>query len=233
MVHNEVQTGSTTEITRLSKGQIITLRTIIIIQMAHTLLWLVVDAPDRFVRVILSPGPRRTEMVPLGEALASGWIFTLLSALIIEVALLRSLCKRESWVWIGTLLLLIDANIYMFWTQQFDSPVMVGIEIGLLLASPIGYLSLWNSRKAFAIRRIDFWQVPFALILAAVVIFISGFYFPRGTGWELLPPLWFRIPIDSQFSFPQERSLVLMWGCYAAVAAFVWLIAKARRRAGG
>lgn len=215
------QAGSTVETVLLTKFQRVMLRTIIIVQMAHTSMLLIVDIIE-LLGLVNSPGSTQSELM-----LRLSWLFTLFIVLFVEIALLRFLSKLKSWVWTWTLILLIDASLYLVFTQQFDHPVMRGIEKALLIAALFGFAALWTSRRAFSICAMNLWLVPVTLILSTSIVFINGLYFPRGTGWEKpLPPMWYRIILDSRFSFPQECSLVLCWGCYALVSALVWAFGK-------
>lgn len=171
-------------------------------------------------------------MAPVREALTSGWLFTLLLALLLEIALLLSLSNPKRWVWARTFILLIDGSLYLLWIQQFDHPDMRWIEKSQLFAMPLGFVALWTSRRTFSPCARRLLLVPLPLLLAAFAVFINGYSFPRGIGWEKLPTLGYRIIIDSQFSCPQERSLLLCWTCYSAVAAVVRVFSKTKRRAG-
>jgi hypothetical protein len=218
MAHNEAQAGSAAEITRLSKFQKITLRTIILIQMAHTLLMPLIT------------------MYALTENVPPDWLWTLawVLALLVEIALLRSFSQLPSWVWICTLLILVDACVYAVHDfLNFGYWLTRSLDAALLVAVPFGFAALWLSRKAFSIDKTRQRQATAAIILAMCVVSMNGYFFSSGgLDWLEPVPIWYAILYHVHETVPQEAGLTLGWACYAAVAAFVWVIAMTRRRAG-
>jgi hypothetical protein len=216
--------------TQLTKFERRTLKTIIIIQIVHTVFWILIRTPDEFVRVVLSPGERRYEMVPLIDALRSGILLTLLLALFAEIAILRAIYKRRYWVWSLLFILLFDASLYIAWHLQYHFPIIDYVGLPILLTIPIGFIALWRCRGAHSITGKHWLQLSCSLSLAVLIYYFDSLYFRHEPQWGAVPPLYFRIISCSRFGNYQESSLILCWGAYTFVSAFVWLGAKIKSR---
>jgi hypothetical protein len=171
------------EIPRLSKIQRIALGSIVVIQMVHTLYWLI-----HHLYYTLKFPPETLDGIrqPFVEAAEWKWIAAWLAALLVGIVLLRSLAKARAWAWISTLIILITSGVYVAWVsclvlRMWDIPAREAI---LLLPLSYGFFALWASRRAFSIRMADLIQVAVAAILASMVIFIDAICFPDGvTDW--------------------------------------------------
>ena len=194
----------------------IAIRTILILQMAHTLLLPLIAA------FALGEGVH-----PPGKLWTLAWIL----AFGIEVALLLQLSRRKNWVWSCASLLLIDACVYAVHDlREFAFWLTQAMDVLLLISAPIGFAAFWFSRRAFFIGKLELGQIVATLVLASCIVLVDGrFLCTAILDWVAPVPMCYVIFCQIyQHPVPQEGSLVLCWVCYAVVAACFWTVSKIR-----
>jgi hypothetical protein len=128
--------------------------------------------------------------------------------------------------------MLISLFLYLLWAvglgfgDTWDEYVLA---MCYLLAVPFAIVSLWGSRTAFSITLAQLLKAGLAVVLASVVVFVSGRYFGIDTiDWVRPVPRYINILAISGFTYPQESSLILAWGSYVFVASLFLAISKVR-----
>jgi hypothetical protein len=213
-------------IDRLPNYQRLTLRAILLIQIAHTLILLNVDALYRLIEPLPAPHPWWQNINWDGLHWAC-------MALPIEIIIWRSLSRLKNCAWPYISIVLITAFLYLGWTVHFSS-VLGRINlwgICMLAPFPFGFTVLWLSRRAFSVRPSQLIQVALATILAVVLIYIKGLYLPMTfRNWEVasLPRYVDIIYSASSGDTVQETRLLLFWLCYAILGGILAGIRRIR-----
>ena len=207
------------ERTALPKWIEIAIRSVLIVQLGHTLLLLLIAA-FALREGVHDPG------LP--------WILSWIIALTIESALLLQLSSRRNWVWVCTFLLLIDASIwavhglieFRLWLGQL-------LDVLLLVCVPVGFSVLYFSRRAFSIAKKDVVQIVSALFLSACIVSVDGRFFSTLTLDWLAPVHAWHATLYQIYEhpIPQEGSLVLCWGMYGVTSAFLGTVRKINSKA--
>ena len=221
---------------QLSRNCRYTLRIALLAQMAHTVVTFVSGIAIALnSHSVLHDG--RLEYLPWTESIPWRFIVLCAVALFIEIMIWRWLSELKpcalSYFTIMLaaeclyLLYLADTSIHIF--RSVDVKVFELLDIFLLIAVVLGISSLFQSRKAFSLRRVLFLQIILAIISTVTVVFLKGHYYPAGAEPEYIisdVPPYFGIIALSNLQFPQESSMVL---CVLLFA----LISKAFDLAGG
>ena len=198
----------------------VTIKISLLLQIIHTAL----EMFSYMLNRIISPHPYYREsgnklvpvIPPLIDRFSWDQIFFLCAALVFEFILWRRLLRMKSVTWIYLAVMTSATTLYLlFVTQTYSMPLSIP-DMLLLISALLGFVALWLSRKEFEVNPSTFIQIAAALILSALVIYISGRYFPDGViDWAKPMPVCVDIMAVSRFTY-SESILTLCLSCYLA-----------------
>jgi len=230
------------EIDRLSKYKRLALRTVLLALMIHTVLPLVIDTLMRLispypwlVRGRFKQGVLVWELPPWHERLLWGQMFSQCVALIFEIKVWRFISRRKRCAWPYLAVMVMATMFYLFGvggTTLFLLAPLLLPDKYLLYTTLFGLIVLWLTRSEFAVKPMQMVEIAASILLAGVIVFISGYYFPHGIiDWAVQVPAYVDIIARSRFKSPQESLLVLCVVCFYLVRATVLGIRKKGGRA--
>jgi hypothetical protein len=199
---------------KLSRSRKLVLQAFVLLQAVHSLLFVIIST-TRFVSQDLFSGISGWQLERLVAALIS---------LILVVLILRETIfdKRREWALI--LILAIDVVCYGFWAwtrEALETKIMLAAQLAL---TPFVIAVLFKTVRRCGVTLADLFAAAGAIVIAAVVFFVRGTYFPViSTNWSPAPPLYYRLLTYSDFHWPQEKSLALLMLSFLAVA---WIFDK-------
>lgn len=227
------------ERTRISKFQYAALGALLLIQTAHSLYQLISDMLFRILNPSLSMVMKHkagigwvTEIPPWQQRMQWTWFSFWCAAIVFEIVLWFALFRARRYLWPFITIMITSLFLYLLWAigLGFDLADDHILAVLFLLALPFGLAALWRSRKAFSIGSMQLIQIALAMLLAAIVVFVSGRYFGHGS-LDFIEPIPFyaeymNIVAMSGFEWPQESGLVLVWSTYTFVLGLFWAVRR-------
>jgi hypothetical protein len=223
-----------------TKFQCVALGALLLIQTAHSLYQLISDTLFRILNPSFSMVMRYktgigwiSEIPPWQQRMQWTWLSFWCAAIVFEMVLWFALFRARRYLWPFITIMVASLFLYESWTigLGFDFAVDHILAVLFLGTLPFGLASLWRSRKAFSIGSMQIVQLALAMLVSAIVVHASGRYFGHGSiEWEgpIFLVNFVNIVAMSDFTYPQESSLVLGWCSYALVAALFWVVSKLR-----
>lgn len=223
---------------RLSKFQQVTLRTILIIQIMHTVLMMIEGTIIRILTPWSVMVPRQgggwvEQALPWYQRIF--WHFVLIGcvAILLELILWRSLNRLHRHSWSFITILIVWLSLYLLWVIDRGIDIWPDhiLRICLPVLLPFGIVAVWRSRGTFAVSSLQFILIVGAIILAAGIVFVCGRYLGMEVIDQELPVThYINIIGMSGFTYPQEKGIMLCFWSYGLVLMISSSISKINRQ---
>jgi hypothetical protein len=215
----------------LSRRSRTALRVFLLAQIAHTMFIPLVDTLFHLIWPFPISRGGLLVTLPWWERLHWDYIFVGFIALVFEIILWRRLSKPGRHAWTYLAVTIAVASLYLLWvigTGFHLVPLQIQ-DMWLLAAIPVGVFGLWESKGTVPVKRVHLAEITFALLSAAVIVYVEGRYFSHGSiQWSIDVPAYVDIICHSGFSYPQENSLILCVLCYSLYSSIHYLCRKIR-----
>jgi hypothetical protein len=210
--------------TKLSRSQKFVLGSFLLLQVVHSILFVVITIAQ-FKFWDFSFGSWGWKMERLVAALIS---------MVLGVLILRETIGDKRRAWGLTLMLVIDVACYGFWAWTSEAPLTKIILTAQLVLAPFVLVALRQMMRRCGVTIADLSVAASAFVIAAVVVFVRGTYYPVNSPyWYPMPPLYYRLLTFSDFHWPQEKSLALLMTSYLALSWISEMVIKAWNKARG
>ena len=197
------------------------LRAFILLQAGHSLLFVVISI-SQFVFQDFSFGIWGWRLERLAAALLS---------LVLTVLILRETTGDKRWEWVLTLILAIDVACYGLWAWTREAPTTKVLLAAQLTMTPFVIANLLKTMRRCGVTVMDILVAGSAVLVAAVVVFLRGTYYPvNSPHWSPAPPLFYRLLAYSDFHWPQEKSLALLMASYLVLSWILKTTLSARHK---
>jgi hypothetical protein len=223
MNHNNLffSQGTTPDGARLAakvpRFQKLMLKAFLLLQAVHSIFFFAMST-TQFVLQDFSFGIWGWKLERLGAALIS---------MVLVILLLRETFADKRRAWGLTLMLVIDVACYGFWAWTDEAPLFRIMLTAQLALMPFVIVALLKTMRNCGVTTVDFCAAASAVVIAALVVFVRGRYYPANSpNWYPLPPLYYRLLTFSDFHWPQEKSLALLMATFLTLS---WIFQKATR----
>lgn len=209
----------------------------LIAQMVHTVFPLVIDTLIR----LISPYPYHTigrfiqgklvfEVPPWYERLLWGQMIIQCIAFIFEIEIWRWISKQKSVFWMYLAVITAATGFYLFGISGTTSELLMPDKY-LLCAALFSLVVLWWTRRDFSVKVIHIAEIVASVFMAAVIVFVKGYYFPTGSiQWAIKVPAYVDIIASSGLDSPQETTLVMCVVSFSFIHAIVQRLSTRRLR---
>ena len=148
------------------------------------------------------------------------WILTLI-CLIVLINVRSRIGRGESWVWGILTLISLDLICYAGWYWQYEVPLQKGILAIQLALVPFALIVLIRRWRAFRVTILTIVALLSATAISIIVVYLRSQYLPNETDWAIDPPFYFERLVYSNFHYPQESGLALVFICFLIVSCFL------------
>ncbi len=137
------------------------------------------------------------------------------SSLIVMVVLAkvhRGIHRGHTWAWEFSTIIALNVLCFAIWHWRYEDPIpkiILGTQLVLL---PVFLFVLLRKRIVFKVTMQSTVKSILAIVLSIAVIYLrSEYYATNQINWAIDPPFYFKRLVYSNFHWPHENSLALMF----------------------
>jgi hypothetical protein len=122
------------------------------------------------------------------------------------------ICRGRTWAWGFSIIIALNVLCFAGWYWRYEDQIpkiILGVQLALV---PMFLFVLIRKRIAFQVTMRPAIELPLAIVISIAVVYLRSEYFATNqVNWAIDPPYYFERLVYSNFHWPQENSLALMF----------------------